>query len=58
MILAKIGPNAIINSSCNLGSHDINQNHDWINDAKKRYSDADLVEVDKFVNKASASNIK
>jgi len=58
MILAKMGSNAVINSSYNLESCDINWNHDWINDAKKRYSDADLVEADKFVNKAFAFGIE
>ncbi len=51
-----MGSNAIINSSCNLRSRDIDRNHDWINNVKKQYSDADLIEADKFVNKVSTSD--
>ena len=53
-----MGSNAIINSSCNLGLHDMDWNHNWINDTKKWYSDVNLVEADKFVNKAFAFGIE
>ena len=34
MQLAEMGPNTRILSSSDLGSRDMDQNHDWINDAK------------------------
>src|ERR1700722_12737331 len=55
MLLAEMGPNAIIDCSSNLGSRDIDQNHDWINDARQRYSDTDLMEADNFVSRISTN---
>ncbi|GES82792.1 ATP-dependent DNA helicase Pif1-like [Rhizophagus clarus] len=33
------------------GSRDIDQNHDWINDLRQRYSDTELVNIDMFVSR-------
>ena len=35
MILVEMGPNAVINSGCDLGSRDMDRNHNWINDVRK-----------------------
>jgi len=55
MLLAGMGPNAVINSSSDLGSRDMDRNHDWINDARQRYSNADLVDADTFVSRISSN---
>jgi len=54
-ILAEMGPNAVIESNSDLGSRDMDLNHDWINDSRQRYSNADLTELDSFVARASDS---
>ena len=53
MFLAEMGPNAVVDCSSNLGTRDMDRNHDWINDIKQRYSNADLVGVDTFVSRIS-----
>ena len=53
MLLAEMGPNAIIDSSSDLGSQEMNQSHDWINNTRKRYSNTDLMEADTFVSRVS-----
>src|SRR5436305_14602671 len=55
MFLAVMNSNAVINCSTDLGSRDINQNYDWINDARQRYSNADLMDADTFVNRTSGN---
>ena len=50
-----MGPNAIIDCDSDLGSRDMDRNHDWINDGRQRYSNTDLADVDTFVNQASGS---
>ena len=49
MVLSEMGPRAIIERSCDLGSHLKDQNHDWINEGQKNYLDDDIVEVSNFV---------
>ena len=53
MLLAEMGPNAIIDFSSDLGSRDMDRSHDWINDSRQRYSNTDLMEADTFVNRVS-----
>src|SRR6266498_2572420 len=53
MLLAEMGPNAIIDNSSDLGSREMDRSHDWINDARKRYSNTDLTEADTFVSRVS-----
>ena len=53
MFLAEMGPNAVVDCSSNLGTRDMDRNHDWINDIKQRYSNADLVGADTFVSRIS-----
>ena len=53
MLLAEMGPNAIIDSSSDLGSREMDRSHDWINDTRKRYSNTDLMEADTFVSRVS-----
>src|SRR3954453_5373468 len=55
MFLAEMGPNAVINCSSDLGSRDMNQNHNWINDARQQYSNADLVDANTFVRRMSGN---
>ena len=58
MFLARMGPNTNFNCSSNIGSHDIDQNYEWINDPKQRYSDMNLKDIDTFVNRNSRPNEK
>ncbi|RHZ78599.1 hypothetical protein Glove_159g42 [Diversispora epigaea] len=51
-----MGPGANIDNSSDLGSHDMDRNHDWINDAKQRYSNDDLASAETFMHQASSSN--
>ncbi len=55
MHLVEMDPNAVISHSFDLGSRDIDQNHDWINDIRQRYFDTDLIEAGTFVNRVSSS---
>ncbi|CAG8484614.1 16657_t:CDS:2 [Cetraspora pellucida] len=51
-----MGPNAVIDSSCNLGTRDIDQNHRWVDDAKQCYCDTDLANIDHFISQAFSNN--
>ena len=51
MVLSGMGPNSNINCSTDLGTRDIDRDHDWINDLRKRYSNTDLADVDTFVSR-------
>ncbi|PKK63115.1 hypothetical protein RhiirC2_789368 [Rhizophagus irregularis] len=53
MLLAEMGPSPSFDCSSNLGSQDIDRNHDWINDPRQRYSDVDLADADTFINRIS-----
>ena len=53
ILLAEIGLNAIIDSFSDLGSQEMNWSHNWINDAKKQYSNTDLMETDTFMSRVS-----
>ena len=54
MLLAGMGPNIVIDGISDLGTRDIDRNHDWINESKQRYNNDDLVEVDTFVSRNSS----
>ncbi|CAG8509590.1 4776_t:CDS:10, partial [Scutellospora calospora] len=56
MLLAEMGPNAVIDSSCDLGTRDIDRNHRWVDDARQCYSDTDLANIDNFISQASSNN--
>ncbi|RHZ79390.1 hypothetical protein Glove_147g5 [Diversispora epigaea] len=56
MLLAEMGPNAVIDSSCDLGTRDIDRNHRWIDDARQRYLNTDLVDVDTFLQQVPRNN--
>src|SRR6266498_586800 len=58
MFLARMGPNTNFDCSSDIGSRDIDRNHNWINDLKQRYSDMDLKDIDTFVNRNSRPNEK
>lgn len=53
MFLAEMGPDAVIDSSSELGTRDIDRNYDWINNIRQRYSDSDFANADTFVKQAS-----
>src|SRR6266496_121279 len=53
MHLAEMGPNMHINSTSDLGSRDMDRNHDWINEPKTHYSVTDLETIGDFVQRAS-----
>jgi len=55
MILLGMGLNAVIDYSSDLRSRDMDQNHDWINDAQQHYSSIDLKNADIFVHQASSN---
>jgi hypothetical protein len=52
MRLAEMGPNVNIDSSTDFGIHDMDINHDWINEGRQRYSDDDLKEASNFIKNA------
>jgi hypothetical protein len=49
MILTEMEPKPKFDRSSDLGSRDIDRNHDWINDPRQQYSDTDLLKLDTFV---------
>ena len=57
MYLAEMGPNSRIISESDLGSRDMDRNHDWVNDAQKNYSREDLSNAREFLSQAS-TNVK
>src|SRR5256885_7485339 len=48
-----MGPNARIVGSSDLGTRDMDRNHDWINDSRQHYSDTDITDAREFVHNAS-----
>jgi hypothetical protein len=56
MYLAEMGPNPRFDCSSDLGSRDMDRNHDWINDPRQRYSDMMLTDIDTFVDRNSRVN--
>src|SRR3954447_20784693 len=57
MHLAKMGPNAYIESNSDLGLQDLNQNYNWIDEAQQNYSSENLATAYDFVHKASCDSI-
>src|SRR6266487_5043193 len=57
MRLAEMGLNTNIVSSSDLGSRDMDRNHDWINDTQLRYSSNVVETASNFVNEASINAI-
>ena len=53
MYLAEMGPNSKIESMTNLGTRDMDRNHDWINESKQNYSITDIATAADFVKEAS-----
>ncbi|EXX58670.1 uncharacterized protein LOC114530801 [Rhizophagus irregularis DAOM 181602=DAOM 197198] len=53
MFLAEMGLNPSFNCSSDLGSRDMDRNHDWINDPRQRYNDTDLRDIDTFISSDS-----
>jgi hypothetical protein len=55
MRFAEMGPNSRIVMSSDLGSRDMDRNHDWINDAEQYYSSNDISKARDFVQQASSN---
>ena len=53
MRLAEMGPTRNIDSSVDLGTRDVDRNHDWINDGRQYYSVNNLAGVNNFIQQAS-----
>ncbi|GES76663.1 ATP-dependent DNA helicase Pif1-like [Rhizophagus clarus] len=51
-----MGPKVSFDCFSDLGSQDIDQNHDWVNDPRQRYSK--LVDIDTFVSRNCRINAK
>ncbi|CAG8693793.1 19015_t:CDS:2 [Cetraspora pellucida] len=49
MILAEMGPNAIVDNSSDLGLRNIDRNYNWTKDVKQHYPNLNLADVDTFV---------
>jgi ATP-dependent DNA helicase PIF1 len=56
MHLAELGPNTHIQIDADLGSRDMDRNHNWTNEAQQRYSSEDLANVNDFVKQAASDN--
>ena len=56
MHLAEMGPNVHIDNDSDLGTRDLDRNHNWINDAQQQYSDDDLANAHDFVRQASSDS--
>ncbi|PKY35753.1 hypothetical protein RhiirB3_396386, partial [Rhizophagus irregularis] len=56
MHLAEIGPNVRIQRDTDLGTRDIDQNHNWTNDAQQHYSEQAIANASEFVQQAASNN--
>ena len=56
MILAEMGPNAIVNASSDLGFHDIDRNNDWFCGVRCRYPDIDSIDIPAFVQQSRSED--
>ena len=52
MILSEMRPNAIIENASTLGFRDIDVNHDWVGDVRRRCSYLDLADTSDFIRQA------
>ncbi|PKY50790.1 hypothetical protein RhiirA4_467442 [Rhizophagus irregularis] len=51
-----MGPNVHIQRDADLGLRDINQNHNWTNDAQQQYSEEDIANASEFVRQSVSNN--
>ena len=58
MFFAKMSLNPTFNYSFDLGSQDIDQNYDWINNPRQWYSNTNLMGIDTFLNIDSRINVE
>ncbi|CAG8825476.1 25086_t:CDS:2, partial [Racocetra persica] len=58
MLLAEMGPNAVINDSCDLGTRNMDLTHRWVDDARQCYSDTDLANANTFICQASSCHVE
>jgi hypothetical protein len=56
MHLAEMGPNMHIQNDSNLGSQDMDWNHNWTNDVQQKYSSKELANANDFVWQVASSN--
>lgn len=52
MHLAEMGPNVRINPLSDLGTRDMDRNHDWVHEGREHYSDADIAIASNFISNA------
>ncbi|CAG8756586.1 469_t:CDS:2, partial [Rhizophagus irregularis] len=52
MVLAEMGPNAIIDGSSDLGLRDVDRNNDWFGSVRHRYSNIDSIDLNTFVQQS------
>ncbi|PKK60285.1 hypothetical protein RhiirC2_793547, partial [Rhizophagus irregularis] len=52
MVLAEMGPNAIIDGSSDLGLHDVDRNNDWFGSVRRRYSNIESIDLNTFVQQS------
>ena len=56
MYLAEMGPNTRITNATELGTRDMDRNHDWVNDAQLNYSENDIANVREFLQRVSTND--
>lgn len=56
MHLAEMGPNVRINTLNDLGTRDMDRNHDWIHEGRQYYSDDDIAKAGNFINNESGQD--
>ncbi|CAG8698864.1 17737_t:CDS:2 [Rhizophagus irregularis] len=52
MVLAEMGPNAIIDSSSDLGLHDVDRNNNWFGGVRHRYPNIDSIDLNTFMQQS------
>ncbi|PKB92061.1 hypothetical protein RhiirA5_446217, partial [Rhizophagus irregularis] len=52
MVLAEMGPNAIIDGSSDLGLRDVDRNNDWFGSVRRHYSNIESIDLNTFVQQS------
>ncbi|CAB4475824.1 hypothetical protein RhiirA1_486644 [Rhizophagus irregularis] len=58
MVLAEMGPNAIIDSSSDLGLHDVDRNNKWFSGVRHRYPNIDSIDLNTFMQQSRIEDDK
>src|SRR5688572_24311285 len=56
MLLAEMGPNAIIEKYSDLGSREIDKNYNWVGDVRQRHPSTDFANVTTFLQQVRDEN--